>query len=96
MRKDKEEIKLIKETIFKAMMLETESRLNVKIPDNKECTKIVRFTQSKLREIMNSFDENDFLPKGQITSQQDFERHILEMIQMVKNTLLQEIQKDFS
>jgi hypothetical protein len=75
-------------------MLEIETRLGTTVPDDKKRAEIARFTRSRLNDILNSFGENHLLPKRQIASRQDFEKHIQKTIRLVRDKLLKEVDKE--
>jgi hypothetical protein len=71
----------IKKAVYESIMLETSARLHDGVHDEKKRAEILSFTRSRLKDILNTFAENELLPKEKIVSKQDFENHILTIIQ---------------
>lgn len=82
--------------MFKSIMVEMEAKLSMTVPDEKKRDEITRYTRSRLKDILDSFDENAFLPKKQIASERDFEMHILQIIRLARRKLLNEVEKETS
>jgi hypothetical protein len=80
--------------VFKSIMSEMDTRLNATVPNEKKRAEIIRFARTRLNDILNSFGERDLLPKRQIASEQDFEKHILKIIHLARDKLLREVNKE--
>jgi hypothetical protein len=96
MNNDEEKLRLIKKTVFKSIMVEMETKLNNTVPDEKKRDEIARFTRSRLNDILNSFGEEALLPKRQIASEQDFEKHVLKVMRLARDKLLNEVREESS
>jgi hypothetical protein len=95
MKRDEGKLKIIRETVFKSIILEMETKLNDRATDERKRTEMIKYTRSRLGDLLNSFSEGDLLPKREIVSEQDFEKHILKIINKARNQLLNEMEKEF-
>jgi DNA-directed RNA polymerase beta' subunit len=77
-------------------MVEMKAKLGMTVPDEKKRDEIIRYTRLRLKDILDSFDENVLLPKRQIASEQDFETHIMQIIRSARKKLLNEVEKETS
>jgi hypothetical protein len=91
---NEEKAKLIKDTIFKSIMSEVSEKLKNEVHDKSKRDQIQKFTESNLRDILNTFSEHELLPKKPVESVQDFESHILELINLTRDKLLQAVKKE--
>ena len=70
-------------------------KLASKMTAEKKRLEIIKFTRSRLHDILNSLNQDELLPKRDIKSEQDFEKHILKVIQQIRQRLVSEIEKEF-
>jgi hypothetical protein len=77
-----------------SILSEVGGKLESKISDKEKRKEMIDLTQRKLVSIMNSFSKEDLLPKGDPKSSQDFEDHILKVIQKTRLRLLAEMEKE--
>jgi len=95
MKSDEAKLKIIRDTVFKSITLEMETKLNDRVTDERKRTEMIKYTRSRLGDLLNSFSEDDLLPKREIVSKQDFEKHILKITNKARNQLLNEMEKEF-
>jgi hypothetical protein len=94
-KNDAVRLKIIKDTVFNSILSEMNDKLASKITDEKKRLEIIKFTRSRLHDILNSLNQDELLPKRDIKSEQDFEKHILKVIQQIRQRLVSEIEKEF-
>jgi hypothetical protein len=96
MKSDEVRLKIIKDTVINSILSEMDDKLASKVADEKKRAEMIKFTRSRLQYIMNSLNQDELLPKRDIKSEQDFEKHLLKIIQQVRQTLTNEIEREFS
>ena len=94
MTRNEAKLKIIKDTVVNSILSEMDSELRNKVSDEKKIEAMISLTKSRLRSILNSFDEKELLPKGDVDSPQDFEKHILRIMQGTKQRILTEMEKE--
>ena len=88
-------LKVIKDTIIKSILSEITDKLEKRITDQKKRAELIKFTHSRLDDVLNSFSEEELLPKKEIESEQDFENHILKVTEKTRQQLLKEMEQEF-
>jgi hypothetical protein len=94
MKNDEKKARLIKNTVFKSIMVEVNAKLESEVDDKVKRNQIKKFTESRLSDILNTLSKNDLLPKKPVESKQDFEEHILELVNLVRDKLLRVVRKE--
>jgi hypothetical protein len=95
MKSDEVRLKIIKDTVTNSILTDMNNSLASKISDKKKRTEMIKFARFRLQHILSSLDQ-DLLPKREIASEQDFEKYLLKVIQQVRKSLTNEIEKEFS
>jgi len=93
MKGDEARLKIVKDTVVNSISSEMYDKLEEKISDEEKRKEMISLTRSKLVTILNSFDHEELLPQKDFDSQQDFEKHILKLVQKARQKLLIEMEK---
>jgi hypothetical protein len=94
MKEDEARLKIVKDTVVNSILSEMYEKLKNKISDEEKRKEMISLTRSNLDSILKSFGEKELLPKKDFSSQQDFEEHILKIVQKVRQKLLVEMEKE--
>jgi hypothetical protein len=95
MNEDQVKLKIVKDTVINSILSEVSSKLKSKISEEEKRKEMLIVTRSKLVSILNSLGKEDLLPKGDPKSPQDFEDHILKVIQKTRRKLLVEMESEY-
>jgi hypothetical protein len=93
---DNVKLKLIKDTVINSILTEMHEKLLKNGVDEKKASELERVTKPRLLIILDSFDKRTLLPVQDLKSKEDFERHILRIIQLAKKKLESDILKETS
>lgn len=96
MNKDIKKQEIIRKAVFNSIVLELDTTLKDKINDEKRRREIIKFARSRLNDILKMLDQDVLLPKREVTSKQEFEKHILKVLQLVRGQLVRELEKEIS
>lgn len=94
MKEDQVRLKIIRDTVINSILSEVGDKLEYRISDSEKRKEMISLTRSKLVSILNSLGKEDLLPKGEPKSPQDFEDHILKVVQKTRQKLLAEMEKE--
>jgi hypothetical protein len=94
MKEDQVRLKIVKDTVINSILSEVSSKLESKTSDEEKRKELMSLTRGKLVSIVNSLGKEDLLPKGDLKSPQDFEDHILKVVQKTRRKLLAEMEKE--
>ncbi len=86
-------IKLIKDTVIKSILSQTSDNLAKNSVSEQKTQALLRITELKLERILDNFDQADILPK-KFLSQEEFESHLLTLIDLSKERLVEDVNLD--
>ncbi len=96
MNKDLKKQEIVRRAVFKSIILELGNKLKDKTNNEKRRAEITKFARSRLNDILKSIGQDVLLPKREVTSKQEFEKHILKVMQLVRRQFVRELEKDIS
>jgi len=93
MKERKIKIEVIKSTILNYVVNEIESKLESKNVENKKIKEFINLTKNEINSLLNSLDDDILLPKGKIKSKEDFQNHVLKIINIIRPKLMEKIER---
>ena len=82
--------------MFKSIMLELTSRLNNEISNENKKKSIEMYAGEQLHIILRDMGDSELLPNEGIESQKEFENHILKIINICKERLLNKLKNEYN
>jgi hypothetical protein len=86
-------LKIMKDTIFCSIMTPIQVELKNKVPSTEKREELLNLAQNKLQVIINSFTNQELIPKFDFKTQEDFERHLQRIIAKSKERLMFELKQ---